>query len=113
MDNETTQLKTHVCARCKEELPIKMFHTRLCGKRLQPYCIPCKREYNREYNRKKRQNRGIEIKKENKFITCKRCGEEKLYTGFGTDRTGKRMSTCYSCYREQSNRNNMDRWIKE
>ncbi|HSQ87997.1 hypothetical protein [Romboutsia sp.] len=100
------------CSKCKEVLSFEQFYDKRKAKDgKQPYCKTCKNKYNKE--KKEENNKGITLVKEQKFIVCSRCNEEKLYTSFDIDKkTGKRKKTCRKCYIIATNKNSIKEWEK-
>lgn len=52
-------MRIKICNRCKKEVDITQFRKRIRGSKsqTQPYCLPCQREYDREYWKRTRTKR--------------------------------------------------------
>lgn len=97
---------TKTCCRCKQPKPLNDFPLKKQNKDGRSgYCCPCKRAYSREWEARKRKERGTPLVPTNKF--CTRCGATKPSASFHRNRsaTGGLSDYCADCenayYRER------------
>lgn len=82
LKKEESSVQTKVCAKCGRELPTTEFYVNRHNKdSFQDRCKDCQREWNREYNKKKKEERRIaSLNKEDKIETKKVIVDEKECT---------------------------------
>ena len=85
---EQESIPTKKCPKCGRELPTTMFYTNIRNKDgFQDKCKECQREWNREYNKRKKEERRIaslnkedKIETENVIVDAKEHTMAKVYS---------------------------------